>query len=44
MCIRDRLEAAYQGEQAGENDGLPALEDYDYPGRYTCLLYTSRCV
>ena len=29
------LEAAYQGEQAGENDGLPALEDYDYPGRYT---------
>ncbi|QMV63574.1 type VI secretion system tip protein TssI/VgrG [Pseudomonas berkeleyensis] len=29
------LEAAYQGEQAGENDGLPDLEDYDYPGRYT---------
>jgi type VI secretion system secreted protein VgrG len=29
------LEATYQGEQAGENDGLPDLEDYDYPGRYT---------
>ncbi|MBJ7546008.1 type VI secretion system tip protein VgrG [Pseudomonas sp. OA3] len=29
------LEAAYKGEQAGENDGLPDLEDYDYPGRYT---------
>src|SRR5690606_11238020 len=24
-----------QGEQTGENDGLPDLEDYDYPGRYT---------
>jgi type VI secretion system secreted protein VgrG len=29
------LEATYQGEKAGENDSLPALEDYDYPGRYT---------
>ncbi|MGF0334030.1 type IV secretion protein Rhs [Ectopseudomonas toyotomiensis] len=29
------LEATYQGEKAGENDSLPTLEDYDYPGRYT---------
>ncbi|MGP0170279.1 type VI secretion system tip protein TssI/VgrG [Pseudomonas sp. NCHU5208] len=29
------LEATYQGDKAGELDHLPALEDYDYPGRYT---------
>ncbi|MGE8495990.1 MAG: type VI secretion system tip protein TssI/VgrG [Pseudomonas sp.] len=29
------LEAAYQGEKPEENQSLPDLEDYDYPGRYT---------